>query len=174
MQSSIRRRSALVGLLSFAGSVALGTPSLAAESRRLFHIGRSKNANIVGYDVRLDRKGKLVQGDPIDAYWRLFAEDGRREELSFFERQLAYGYSTDRVSSEGFELRLTAFEQRSVRVRRKQGRYQAEMPISGRGAVLIRLFVRSTDGVVPSVQSVDLFGTDLETGAAVRERLLPG
>jgi hypothetical protein len=174
MQGSIQRRSALFGLLAFAGSVAVGAPCFAGESRRLFHIGRSKNANIVSYDVRIDRKGKLIQSDPIDAYWRLFAEDGRREELSFFERKLAYGYSAERVSAEGFELRLSAFDRRPVYVRRKDGRYRAEMPIGGRKARLERLFVQSTDGVVPSVQSVDLFGTDLETGARVRERLLPG
>ncbi len=64
MQGSIQRRSALFGLLAFAGSAAVGAPCFAAESRRLFHIGRSKNANIVSYDVRARSRGKLVQSDP--------------------------------------------------------------------------------------------------------------
>jgi len=60
------------------------------DATRLFQIDRSKNANIVCYDVRLDGTGSL-QKDPLDIYWLMKATDGSRESLGVFERAHAYG-----------------------------------------------------------------------------------
>jgi hypothetical protein len=157
----------LVGVLGFADSAA------GAATRGLFHIARSKNQNIVYYDVRLDRGGHLQRSAPLDAYWLMHAEDGRREELSWLERKLAYGYEVEGVSEQGFTLWLTAALVRKITVRFQQGRYRASTFIRGHRVILKRIYVRTDEGVVPKVLSVDLHGSDPVTGDAVSEGLTP-
>lgn len=146
----------------------------AGAGRTLFEIARSKNANKVCYDVRVGKDGALRRGDPVDAYWRLFAEDGRREDLGPFERRLAYGYSVDALRERSFTLRLTAFVARPIEVELAGGQYVATTGIAGHRARLSRIFVRTREsGIIPHVVSVELYGRDRTTGAAVHERLVP-
>jgi len=72
------------------------------ETRHLFKIERSKNANIVQYDVQVTPDGKLYQQEPIIAYWIRLTEDGRKRELTFFQRKWSYGFKTkyDAVSEQ--------------------------------------------------------------------------
>gem|GEM_PF-1544828 len=91
----------------------------AASGRELFAIARSKNANIVRYVARVNRQGTLDVRRPIEAHWVMRAEDGRREELSWAERNLAYGFTASNVESDGCTLSLVAFESRQVRIERR-------------------------------------------------------
>jgi hypothetical protein len=159
---------ALVAVLGFADSASAG-----AAQRGLFHIARSKNQNIVYYDIRLDRAGRLDRRDPVDAYWRLHAENGRREELSWLERKLAYGHEVEAVSEQGFTLRLAALDARKIAVQLQQGRYRATTSIRGQQAILTRIYVRTNEAIVPKVLSVDLHGSDPVTGHPLTERLTP-
>src|SRR5438477_12797965 len=77
--------------------VMLGAPAVrgggAVSSEPLFVIERSTNANVVHYDANVKPDGQLDPRQPISAYWVMAAEDGRREELSVFERSRAYGFT---------------------------------------------------------------------------------
>ena len=166
------RRAAVTLAASFALGLAL--PAEAAPSRKLFVIGRSKNKNVVHYDVKLTKSGTLNLEDPIDAYWVMRAEDGRREELTFLEVRLAYGFSIEsKVSEGGFLIRLAACDRR-LAVRNIADQHQAELSIAGEQAILKRIFVQATDdAVVPRVVHVDVQGTSIASGKALRERLRP-
>jgi hypothetical protein len=161
--------------LAFAATAASALDVAARETLRaslLFSIGRSKNANVVRYQARFSSRG-LEPARPIDAFWLMLAEDGRREELSWAERELAYGFSVTNVGPSACTLRLTAFEARSVLVERHRESFRAIIVIAGRRAVLKRIFVRTDEGtLLPSVQHVDLFGTTLH-GAPLNERIRP-
>jgi hypothetical protein len=152
----------------------LSLPASALRGRGLFVIQRSKNANTVQYDLRVDRYGKPHADEPLTAYWVLHERGGRREGLSFFERQLAYGWRiVGPVREAGFVFQLQACDRRSIRVTRQAGRYRAQIRIAGKTAYLTKLFVKSTEtGLVPKVHYVELFGEDAATGAALRERLV--
>jgi len=52
------------------------------ETRHIFKIERSKNANIVQYDVQLTPDGKIYSKEAVIAYWIRLAKDGKRKELS--------------------------------------------------------------------------------------------
>jgi len=133
------------------------------------------NANVVHYEARLDSVSELERVRPLVAYWVMLAEDGRRQELGWFERQFAYGWSqVSRTEARRLEVRLMAFSQRSLVVRvEASGAVRAELRISGRAAVLQRIFVQLADGGGPTVRHIDLFGTELDSGRPVRERLEP-
>lgn len=138
----------------------------------LFIIARSKNANIVRYDIRHTSDGKLDLNHPIEAYWLMLASDGHREELSWMERELAYGFSVSKVTLNGFSLQLSAFKQREIRVEYSGGGYHARASILGKKATLTQIFVRTAEGgLLPRVQSVELRGTS-DGGAPVTERIV--
>ena len=136
----------------------------------LFTIARSKNANVVRYCARVSAKG-LERARPIDAFWLMLAEDGRREELSWAERQLAYGFAVSNATERACTLRLTAFDARPVQVERSADGYRALVTVAGQRALLKRIFVQTSEGaLLPSVQHLDLFGTT-PGGAPLSERL---
>src|SRR6185295_647265 len=161
-RTKLSRRGFSLGTAAWLSFAAL--PRARADgARTVFVIGRSLNANVVHYDVRLNAGGELDRERPLVAYWVMHAEDGRREELSWLEWQFAYGWSVvSRVEARRLELRLTAFPQRSVLVRSDASRgARAELQILERDAVLQRIFVQLAGGGGPSVRYIDLFGTEL-------------
>jgi hypothetical protein len=167
------RRAILIGGATLFGAVDALAGGVRAQA--LFVIARSKNANVVHYDARVHESGRLDGEAPVVAYWIMRAEDGRREGLSFFERKLAYGFTTSFTpGGDALRLRLTAFSRRELLVRRDEsGRFHAEMTIAGRRARLERIFVASDEGgLTPSVRYLDLFGRSPD-GVRVSERILP-
>src|SRR5262245_17207851 len=105
-------------LLPFALGIA-GVARARSGKSSLFVIARSTNANVVHYRVRLDRDGTVSQKEPIGAHWIMHAESGQREELTWLERQFAYGWRVlSPVTRAGFRFCLQACESRAIDVRR--------------------------------------------------------
>jgi hypothetical protein len=160
-------------LLASAAALSLVAPRLlAATSRELFTLGRSKNANVVKYAVRSTADGRLDAACPIEAYWLMLAENGRREELTWTERKLAYGFSVSEQTSQGLLLHLSACTARELRVRSTGGAFRAELNIAGQRAFLERIFVHTEEGLLlPSVRFVELFGATA-SARRVSERIV--
>jgi hypothetical protein len=147
---------------------------VAAETpTRLFCVERSKNANVACYDVRRFRGGGIDLRSPLDAYWIMRAENGRREELTWFERKLAYGYRTvGEGTSAEIRVELMALPGRALTIKRLGKTFRAEAAVAGRPSSLRRVYVHAVEGApLPKVLYVDLWGTDLETGRVNHERL---
>lgn len=145
----------------------------ALPSRELFTLARNTNANVLKYAVHTRRDGLLDSDNPIEAYWLMFAENGRREELTWTERQLAYGFSTSNSSPYGCLLRLTACPERELRVHMIDAAFRVEVVISGKLATLKRIFVfAESHAFLPSVRYVEISGISA-SGKRVTERLLP-
>jgi hypothetical protein len=161
-------------LLASGAALSLVAPRLfAASSRELFTLGRSKNANVVKYVVRTGADGRLDATRPIDAYWLMLAENGRREELTWTERKLAYGFSVSEQTSQGLVLQLSACSSRELRVRPADGAFHAELEISGQRARLQRIFVHTEEGLLlPRVRYIELSGLTAAS-QRVTERIVP-
>ncbi len=160
------------------GSSSAGSETDADEQSptpRLFIIERSKNANIVAYDARLTEEGELDAEEPVEAYWILDAEGGQREELSWLQKKMAYGFETKPASSgEGSVMKMVPLPKRELRVRKVDGKVRAELEIDGRPAVLEKIYVDSDARLTgPKVNYVELFGRDLETGEKRYEKIVP-
>ena len=144
----------------------------AALSRELFTLARNTNANVVKYAVRTAKDGRLDSADPIEAYWLMLAENGRREALTWTERQLAYGFSVSNQTRTGCVLHLAACSERELRVRAVEGTYRAELSIAKQPAWLQRIYVCAEHTLLPSVRYVEISGTTA-SGKPVTERILP-
>ncbi|AKL98255.1 DUF4833 domain-containing protein [Endomicrobium proavitum] len=137
----------------------------------VFTIERNKNANVVYYDANITDK-KIDEKNPIDAYWLLHAIDGRREELSAFEKK-AYGFKTKHTNEKHFELALKAVEDRAIKLFTHNGLAVAEITINNKKAYLKKVYVFSKDGMlgIPKVYYYILHGIDPETGQEVSEKI---
>lgn len=159
-------------LLTVLGSDGPAAPECAPE---LFRIQRSTNANVVVYEARLAAPGSLDRQEPVHASWIMLAVDGRREELNFLERGLAYGFEVREAGAPGIvELRLRAQPDRPVVVRFRDGCPAAFVTITGREALFRRIFVQVEGGPFPEVRSVELVGLDAKDGVEVREIIPSG
>lgn len=141
----------------------------------LFIIQRSTNANEVHYDVQVDADGKLAE-EPVVAYWIMKAEDGGREDLSFFERNMAYGFEVMPPGPDGErEMKLVAWEDRTIRLTKDEdsGKWRAVTKIDGEDAYLKRLYIETDEGgITPSVVFVDLFGDTVDGNDPVKEHMV--
>jgi uncharacterized protein DUF4833 len=170
MSDSLRctRRSLLAAPLALLATAAVPAPA------RLFTITRSSNRNVLHYELRFDQHGQLDRREPLAAYWVMHEAGGQREELTWVERQLAYGWAVvSKVRTEGFDVKMLACPRRQLAVRAlADGGYRAIVSIAGRKAFLERLFVQVQEGgLVPHVDYVELIGSDIETRAPRRERV---
>jgi hypothetical protein len=145
------------------------------KTQLLFIIERSKNANVVHYDARLTSDGKLDPKEPVVAYWLLLAEDGRREELSWIEKEKAYGFDIKPDPSvNGYKMTLVAAPQLQITIKKAGEAIRAEGVIGGQPAVLEKIYINASDGLTgPKVHYIMLYGKGLKTGGKLSQKIVP-
>lgn len=138
---------------------------------RMFHITRSVNANWVCYDARL-KNGALNMDDPVHVYWHNNSDrPGCEDELSFFQRKMAYGYKVLKRSSNEVEYRLTAYKGRSLTLCRRNGHWVSLCTINGKRCVLKEIHVKTKDGNPLKVLYINLIGIAISDGSSQREKI---
>jgi len=169
-----------LSLLGLAIALSAAVPS-AAEGRpactdELFRIERSKNANVVVYELQRGPDGGIVRAEPVRASWIMLASHGEREELNLLERTLAYGFEVEGANpGPRWVLTLKAEKKRPLTIREVAGCLHAMATIGGREGALKRVYVKADDSkLIPTVAYVEVFGVDPTDGAARYERILPG
>ena len=144
------------------------------ETQHLFKLGRSKNANIVQYDVQLTSNGKLHPKEPVIAYWIRLAEDGRKKELKPFQRKWYYGFKAKCDSASNSAIMELDRCKRSIKIYELEGLYRGEVQIDGQPAFLEKIFVTSIKKkVFPNTGYVELYGKDTKTGEDRYEKIEP-
>ena len=144
------------------------------KAGHLFVIERSKNKNLVQYDIRLGENSVPPDLRPVNAYWIL--ENGRREELNSIERNYAYGVvRQEKLDKDKFKVILAAFKGWEIIVERINDSFKAVISINGRESILQKIYIKSeeTRAAFPTVLYVELFGRIKETGLPIKERIVP-
>ncbi len=160
----------LLILFSFAAEAA----DLCNKKVPLFKIERSKNKNIVQYNVCLQKNNNISGSNPVETYWVL--ANGKKEELSLVESKEAYGIeSKEKLGEDKFRINLAALKDREIIIQKIKGTYKALVKINGESSILERGYVKSEDQAIglPKVDYVDLFGRSVRTGKPVKERITP-
>jgi hypothetical protein len=140
----------------------------------LFVIARSLNANVVLYEAAIRPDGVLDPEKPVRVTWRLDAQDGRREGLNFVERIRAYGIDVVRIAeTDAWRVKVRALPTRKLVLHAGTGCPYVTAEVGGHDAILRRVFVSASGGLIPKVASVELSGVDLETALPVTERFVP-
>jgi hypothetical protein len=145
-----------------------------ASTQPLFIIERSTNANTVHYDARLTADGELDPTEPVIAYWVMLADDGRRKELNWIEKNLAYGFEIKPDPSVGgYIMTMVATPQRPIIVKKEGNAVHAELVIDGHPAIVEKMYINASDGDSwPQVHYIELYGTDVQTAEKRFERIM--
>ena len=144
------------------------------KTDHLFFIERSKNRNLVQYDVRLTENDDILDSNPVAVYWIL--PNGRQRDLNLIQSRFAYGIdSYEKLEKNKFKLVLVALKDRAIIVEKIEGSFRAILAINGKTSVLERVYVESREKPVgpPRVLYIDLFGRTKETGLPINERIVP-
>lgn len=155
----------------------LANPTAQAQIRNgyfpLFTIERNTNANVVHYEAKMSKDGRLDLREPVVVYWIMAAEDGRRQALNFLERTMAYGFTTQvEALGDSYKLFLVSARSREIRVYRQDGAVHAETIIAGFHAYLERIFITARKSLLlTTADSAELFGHDIATGQPRYEKL---
>ncbi|MCM1078494.1 MAG: DUF4833 domain-containing protein [Bacteroidales bacterium] len=145
--------------------------SMASADERLFHIARSLNPNWVCYDARL-KNGKLNADDPVHVYWHNNSDNpGHENELSFFQRKMAYGVKVLKRGNQEAEIRLTAYKKRSIKVCRHNGHWVALCTINNRRCILKEIYVQLKPKSSMSVAYIRLSGVSASDGSKQAEKI---
>jgi len=161
-------RCAVLALLAIPGGAA-------AADQPLFIIERSKNANVVHYDARLTADGQWDVAQPVSAYWILLAGDKSRQDLSWIEKKMAYGFALKPdPAAGGYTMKMVASPDRPITLRLEQAAVRAEIVIDGHVSVLEKMYINSTEGLTgPKVKYIELHGKDLQTAEQRFEKITP-
>jgi hypothetical protein len=144
------------------------------KTGHLFFIERSKNRNLVQYDIHLTENSDPPDPKPVNVYWVL--ENGRHEELNSIEKKYAYGIARqEKLDKDRFKVILAAFKDLEIIVERLNDSFKAVISIHGRESILQKIYIKceETRAGFPRVLYVELFGRSKETGLPTRERISP-
>ena len=140
----------------------------------LFHIERSKNANIVQYDAQVTADGKLFRKEPVVGYWIRLNEQGQEQKLSWIQK-FVYGFDAKPGKSrETAEIDMKADVGQVIKVVRNGDQYRATITIDGAPSYFEKMYIDATrSGWSIKVHYVELFGEDMKTGEARYEKRVP-
>jgi hypothetical protein len=147
--------------------------STQAADQQLFIIERTTNGNVVHYDARLNAQGHIDAREPVIVYWTMGSVTGKRQNLNFLERTRAYGIDVRQKSEGRFVLTVVSQRGLEIDVYEDGGKVRAETTIDGHRAYLNKIFANIESTILlPKVHYVELFGTDVSTGAERYQKIL--
>jgi hypothetical protein len=154
-------------------------PTPPDKFERLFYIQRTGNINTIVYDVNFSAHKIINVDNPINAYWIRYADNGETKPLSYIQKTFAYGTKSKKlVPDNTFEFNLVSYSKKKMMLALDtNGKPYVYADINGRRIQLEHIFVKTEGGsmlsFVPSVQYVEIFGKDPNTGAAIYEKIIP-
>ena len=145
-----------------------------STEKRLFHIERSKNKNIVCYDINTDTTGDPDEKKPLSVYWINREEyPGQHGELSYMQHKLAYGYTVLGKENGAIIIELNAAKNKKITVEQNDRKYFCRMDINQQPSVLLKIYIKTKIHNSLQVEYVDIHGLDLAKGTPVMERFIP-
>jgi len=138
------------------------TPPL--TENRLFYIQHSKNFNTYVYDANFSFTNKLSEKDPVNIYRIVYTEGGIKKPLTTFQRKLAYGIESIKLSENLYQLKLAAYSGFQLIMKLGQdGKAYVETIVNNQLIILTRMYLKMKEGrsdFNPKLEYVLFFGFD--------------
>jgi hypothetical protein len=147
------------------------------DQQTLFYIQRTPNTNTIMYVLNFGDKGLLDEDEPVHPYWIRYQEEGQKEELSFIQRNYAYGLKTENLGNNKYELRFVSYKKLPFYLvkSKRDNRYHIIATINKKDIEVSRVFLQIEGGSfwLPNVVCAEVTGVDPDTGAEIIERFKP-
>jgi phosphatidylglycerophosphate synthase len=145
------------------------------NANSLFYLQRTPNTNTIICELNLTN-GRLDQDEPVKVLWIRYTEQHQRQELTWIQRHFAYGLRERDLGNGVYELRFVSYRKIPMYLMRSpvDNRHHVYVTIQGRQAILNRVYIRIDPGGTfwsPNVKYLELKGVDVQTGAALIERI---
>lgn len=157
-------------------------PVPSGNKKMLFYVQRTHNTNTIVYELNYLNDSTLNPAAPIHPFWIRYADQGadkgKTQELSYIQRQYAYGVTAQLIDKEKqtFKVNFVSYKKRDIFLMRSKTdkSYAAYMTINGKLVRLERVFVMIEGGTfwVPHITYVDVTGRDM-AGKTVSEKIIP-
>ena len=150
-------------------------PVPAASNNQLFYLQRTSNKNTIVYDLNMIN-GVPDKTDPVHVYWIRYSEKGQRQELSYIQRNFAYGIkSTALANNSGYLLHFVSYKKYQLYLMKSaaDNKYRVYTTVNSKTVVLNRIFIKLNGGSFwsPKVEYVEIKGTDPANGKEITDRL---
>lgn len=137
---------------------------------RLFSIRHNLSRNEVVYQVQL-KQGHFVEEEPIRFYWIMHEKGGEVEEVSFWEKTLAYGVEIEHQSPDKIVFRIESLDRPITVFIGKRG-VESSVEINRVPSRLLEVNVVVEEGVFfPDVHQISIIGRSLSSGRTHKEVL---
>lgn len=78
-------------------------PQSSNNTQHLLTINRSRDADIIKYELNVDDNGNIDLNDPIQIYWLRRTQQNQKEELTWIQNKYAYGIKLIDKSNKNYE-----------------------------------------------------------------------
>jgi len=151
-------------------------PTPPSDDQSLFYIQRTPNVNTIMYDVN-EAGGKIDPENPVKVYWIRYGEEGQHEDLSYIQRNYAYGIKSKKLDARNYELRFVSYKKLPflLSLSDKDNRYHVYAKINNVDIEVSRVFLQIEGGTFwfPNVVCAEVRGVDRATGKPVVQSFKP-
>ena len=151
-----------------------GGPYVATESNMLFKIDRSRDPDVIMYDVNLNSLGELDKSNPINIYWIRNTEKGIIKPLTGIQKKFGYGLKFISISENMADFQFVSYFDRVFKLRKTDNNQFKVFTISHNKKVEVqRLYVQFEDksSWIPNILNIELYGIDTDNGNPVYESI---
>jgi hypothetical protein len=143
----------------------------------MFYIQRTPNINTIAYELNFSASGQLDIDNPIHVFWIRYKEDSSRAELSFIQRNYAYGLKIRQLGKDYYDLRFVSYKKYPLYLRKSEDdkKYHVYATINNKRIILNRIFLHIEGGTfwLPNVTRIELSGVDADTGKELIDFINP-
>jgi len=143
----------------------------------MFYIQRTPNINTIAYELNFADDGQLDVDHPIHIFWIRYKEDSSRAELSFIQRNYAYGLKVRQLGKDYYDLRFVSYKKYPLLLKKSEDdkKYHVYATINHKRIILNRIFLHIDGGTfwLPNITRIELSGIDAESGKQIIDYLNP-
>jgi hypothetical protein len=159
-------------------SAQAGYPRPPLPSENLFYIQRSGNYNTIVYDANLTQDKKFDAKKPVNIYWIRYTHGGAKEDLTFIQRNLAYGVTAKRLGDNYYEFHLVSYAKKKfILYLDAAGNPCAKLEVNGKQIVIRKIFISIEESsrwtLAPKIEYVEFYGSDPYNGKDLYEKFYP-
>lgn len=146
------------------------------KSYNLFQIGRSRDENIIKYDVNLRSDGKINIEKPLKIYWVKYTDNSKIEGLSYIQNKLAYGVDYLKISTEEVKFKFVSYDNRTFVIKKNNdGKYYVSTYLTDKNVQVKKIHVQIDGGtfMLPKISYVQLFWKDINKNIEDVEVIIP-